>query len=98
MIVYIDSDYRCHIENDGTMRPVEIETEVYGDKCKAYIEGFRYVPEGESWISPNGTEFSGMFAPAVSYDLLLSAQAQYEADQEQMSDMQTALEILGVTE
>ena len=48
MIVYLDSDYKCHVENDGTMTPYE--TDVFDGKCQAYIEGYRLVPEGETWV------------------------------------------------
>ena len=57
MTIYIDFDYRCHVENDGSMRL--IETNVFDGKCKEYIEGFRFVPEGESWTRSDGIVFYG---------------------------------------
>lgn len=57
MTIYIDSDYRCHVENDGSMRL--IETNVFDGKCQEYIEGFRFVPEGESWTRSDGVVFYG---------------------------------------
>lgn len=95
MIVYIDSNYCCHVENDGTMTAVE--TNAFDGKCNTYIEGYRYVPEGETWVRSDGVEFHGlMISPIVGYELL--AQAQYEEELKQMTDMQNALSILGVTE
>lgn len=97
MTIYIDSDFRCHLTDDGTMRPVE--TGAFDGKCKTFIEGYRFVPEGESWTRADGTVFAGeMIAPAENYSALAKAQAQYEADMAAAADMQTALDILGVTE
>ena len=44
--IYIDSDFKCHITDDGTMRAVE--TDFFDQKCDAFIEGYRFVPAGES--------------------------------------------------
>lgn len=97
MIIYLDSDFRCHLTDDGTMRPVE--TDFFDGKCKTYIEGFRYVPDGESWTRADGRVFTGeMISAAEDYAALEKAQAQYEADMAAAADMQTALDILGVTE
>lgn len=77
MIIYLDSDFKCHIENDGTMRPYE--TEEFEGKCPAYIEGFRIVPAGEFWTRKDGEIFSGkMVFSWRDYDLLEEFQAQYE--------------------
>ena len=97
MKIYIDSDFRCRLENDGTMR--EIETDFFDGKCRTYIEGFRFVPSGESWTRADGAVFTGeMISAAEDYFALAKAQAQYEADMAAAADMQTALDILGVTE
>ena len=97
MIIYIDTNYRCFTTNDGTLTP--IETNAFDGKCKTFIEGYRFVPEGFTWTAPNGLIFHGeMIAPAVDYTILQKAQEQYEADLISMQDMSTALEILGVAE
>lgn len=97
MKIYLDSDYCCHLANDGTMR--EIETDIFDGRCRIYIEGYRYVPEGETWLRADGTTFSGiMLSPAESYNALEKAQEQYELDQADAADMLEALQILGVTE
>ena len=57
MIIYLDADFKCHLENDGTMR--EVETSFFDGKCKTFIEGYRYVPVGEKWTREDGTEFPG---------------------------------------
>ena len=38
--IYIDSDYRCHVTNDGTMNAVE--TDFFDGKCDTFIEGYCY--------------------------------------------------------
>ncbi len=97
MIIYLDSDYVCHIVDDGTMK--KIETDAFDGKCKAYIEGYRFVPDGEIWVRSDGVQFEGeMISPATDYEGLIKAQQQYEEDLAQIKDMQAALEILGVTE
>ena len=78
-IVYIDNDFRCHLTNDGSMRPVE--TDFFDGKCAAFIEGYRFVPSGESWTRDDGAVFAGqMITPAEDYHALAKAQAQYESD------------------
>lgn len=76
--IYLDSDFRCHLTNpDGTYR--EIETEVFDGKCTAYIEGYRYVPEGETWTRSDGATFTGiMIAPCKDHSELAKMQSLYE--------------------
>ena len=81
MKFYIDSDYCCHLENDGTMRAVE--TGCFDGKCEAFVEGCRFVPAGESWTRADGSVFAGeMLAPAEDYAALAKAQQQYERDEQ----------------
>lgn len=80
MKICIDSDFKCHVSNDGTMR--EIDVPFFDGKCKTFIEGYRYVPEGERWVKPNGEFFRGeMISPWVPYQLLAAAQDAYEEGQ-----------------
>lgn len=90
--IYIDSDYRCHTSNhDGTFR--EVETNFFDGKCDEFIEGYRYVPDGENWTRNDGAMFTGeMIAPAVDYEPLEIAQIQHEA-----KINEEALAVLGVT-
>lgn len=75
--IYIDSEYKCHVTNDGTMTAVE--TDAFDGFCDAYIEGFRFIPAGESWTRPDGTVFRGeMIAPFKDIQLLETVQALYE--------------------
>lgn len=92
--IYVDTkSYKCHVSNDGTM--TAIETDFFDGKCDAYIEGYRFVPAGDSWTREDGVSFAGeMVAPWKDYEILKAYQEQYEANQ---ADMREALEILEVT-
>lgn len=91
--IYMDSEFKCHTANDGTMTAVE--TDFFDGKCDAFIEGYIFVPPGETWTRSDGVVFQGeMVAPWQDYGKLDAAQRQYE--QEQLADMRKALEILGV--
>lgn len=86
--IYIDSDFKCHASDDGTMTAVE--TEAFDGKCEEYIEGYRYVPAGEVWTRADGTVFHGeMIAPWKTFEELASAQAAYE--RRQLADYMEAL-------
>lgn len=63
MKIYLDSDFVCHLTNDGTMR--EIETDAFDGQPKAYIEDYRYVPYGETWTRSDGVQFSGLMVSAA---------------------------------
>lgn len=77
--IYIDSDFKCHVTNDGTLTPVE--TDFFNSKCQTFIEGYRFIPDGKSWTRSDGVVFTGeMVAPWKPYTDLAAAQAQYEAD------------------
>jgi hypothetical protein len=80
MKIYIDSEFRCHADNpDGTMR--EAETNFFDGKCKAFIEGYRFVPHGEIWTREDGTVFEGqMITPWKPYEELDRAQRDYERE------------------
>lgn len=95
MKIYIDSDYKCHVSNDGTMR--EFDVPFFEGKCPEFIEGYRYVPAREVWTRADNVEFKGeMIAPHTSYDQLYKAQLEYEI--KQYEAVLTEIEIaLGVT-
>lgn len=93
MKVYIDAEYKCHVTDDGTMTAVE--SSFFDDKCETFIEGYRFVPVGESWVREDGEVFQGeMIAPWKPYAELDEAQRAYE--REIMADMKEALSVLGV--
>ena len=84
--IYIDSDFKCHVSDDGTMSSVE--TAFFDGKCNSFIEGYRFVPSGETWIREDGVVFTGeMVAPFVDYRILEAYQKQYE---ETLAEMDAA--------
>lgn len=104
MTIYIDNDFKCYTSpGEGTG---EVETEAFDGKCTRYIEGYRYVPAGETWTRSDGQVFEGeMIAPAEDSRILEAYQAQYEemlAEMEALkadnTDMKAVMDELGVTE
>lgn len=91
MKIYVDAEYKCHMQNDGTMR--EIDAAFFDGKCGAFVEGYRYVPEGESWTRSDGIVFEGlMIAPWKDYAELAAAQREYE--RQELANAQEVLRIL----
>ena len=77
--IYIDSEYKCHVANDGSMTAVE--TEFFDGKCDTFIEGYRFIPYGESWMRSDGVIFNGeMVSPWKNYKELDVAQREYEQE------------------
>lgn len=81
--IYIDSDYKCHVQNDGTMQAVE--TEAFDRLCDAYIEGLRFIP------LDNGE----MIIPWKSSSELDEIQREYE--KQLLAEYAEALKTLGVS-
>ncbi len=80
MQIYIDSDYKCHtVAGDGL---TAVETAAFDGKCAAYIEGYRFVPDGSTWAREDGTVFAGeMVSPWKPWDELDAVQREYEREQ-----------------
>ena len=101
MTIYIDNDFKCHVSNpEGTYTAVE--TTAFDGKCDAYIEGYRFLPESETWTRPDGVVFAGeMIAPWKDWRELDAAQLAYEREQmeamaAELADAKAALALLGV--
>ena len=89
--IYIDSDFKCHITNDGTM--IAVETDFHDGKCDTFVEGYRFVPSGDTWTRSDGVVFHGeMIAPWKDFSELDAAQRQHE--QERLADAEQALAIM----
>ena len=89
--IYIDSDFKCHTTNDGTM--TEIQTDFFDGKCDAFIEGYRFVPSSESWTRNDGVVFHGeMISPWKPYSQLDAAQREYE--RQKLADAENSLAIM----
>lgn len=80
MTIYIDTDFKCYAESaDGL---TAVETDVFDGKCAAYIEGYRFVPDGSTWVREDGTVFTGeMIAPWKPWAELDAVQREYEREQ-----------------
>lgn len=78
MKVYIDSEFKCYTSNpDENFK--EIETDFFDNKCDTFIEGYRFIPSGESWKRSDGIIFHGeMIAPWKPYNELDTVQREYE--------------------
>ena len=104
MTIYIDSDYKCHLSDDGTRRAFDVP--FFDGKCAEFVEGCRYSPAGETWTRADGQTFTGeMIAPWRDYSQISEIQsavdrAQAQAQQtineyeQALSEIETAL---GVT-
>ncbi|MGM9574043.1 MAG: hypothetical protein ACI3VJ_06440 [Hominicoprocola sp.] len=58
MIIYIDNEYKCHVTDDGNLTPVE--TDIFIGKCAAFIEGYRFIPDGCAWTRSDGEVYGGV--------------------------------------
>ena len=91
MVVYLDAYYRCYVTH-GQNR-VAVETDFFDGKCQAYIEGYRFVPDGETWVREDGVMFRGeMITPWKPWEELDDAQREYE--RQRVSEMAAENEAL----
>ena len=97
MTIYIDSDYKCYVSAAEGRRT--IETNEFDGKCAEWIESYRFVPAGETWVKENGDMFRGeMIAPwkdlgeayAAQTAYVTAQNAQYEAA---LTAIENALEV-----
>lgn len=95
MIIYLDKDFKCHTRNGVVLIPVA--TAAFDGKCRRYIEGYRFIPLGQSWMRSDGVVFTGeMIAPAEDSRILEAAQGAYEQALAENADALAALDVLGV--
>lgn len=91
--VYIDKDFKCYTTNDGTM--AAIETDFFDGKCNAFVEGYRFIPEGQSWTRADGYVFTGeMITPYKDIRILDAAQKLYEEMQASSEDEEERIAVL----
>jgi len=84
--IYIDKSYRCHTKSGGGRRAVD--TSVFDGRVNEVIEGYCYIPVGETFELENGEVMTGecMF-PFAEYSIL---------DNIQRTNEQEALALLGL--
>lgn len=80
--IYIDSDYKCHVADDGTMTAVE--TNAFDGKCDTFAEGYCY----------NDSNGYVQIYPWKPYDELDNAQREYE--KQLLATYAEALKTVGV--
>lgn len=90
MRIYIDSEYKCHAsQGDGL---TAVDTEFFDGKCRQFIEGYRFVPAGETWIREDGLAFAGgMIAPWRDYEILSEFQEAAQEEQDRATAEMAAL-------
>jgi hypothetical protein len=80
MNIHIDTNngYKCYT-SDSTGTMLAYEASFFDNKCETFIEGYRCIPTGETWIREDGEVFTGeMICPWVDYSVLEKAQYEYE--------------------
>lgn len=94
--IYLDYEFRCHTSKPNEFYK-EVKTDFFDGKCDAFIEGYRYCPDGEIWTRSDGVVFHGeMIAPWKPYVELDAAQREYERQllaeyESALSEIETAL-------
>lgn len=97
MTIYIDDDYKCHVSGDDTRRAFDVP--FFDGKCSEWIESYRFVPEGETWMRGDGEVFKGeMVTPWKDLSNAYAAQADYLAQQNRqyeaaLTAIENALEV-----
>lgn len=81
--IYIDSEFKCHIDNDGTRTAVDIT--FFDGKCDAFVEGYCYdTSSGYTYIYP-WKDYAELNAAQIEYERQLLAEykeniKEYEAN------------------
>lgn len=77
--IYLDADFHCHIAHGDGLTAVE--TDFFDGMCDAFVQGYRFVPEGSVWVREDGEVFYGeMIAPWQDHGDLQHEQRKYERD------------------
>lgn len=95
MIIYLNPiNYQCYC-HQPMKNCLIVETDFFDGKCKEYIEGYRFIPEGHSWTRSDNKIFKGpVIMPWRSLKELENAQFAYERIK--MEEYALALETMGV--
>ena len=90
MTIYIDNDFKCYISDDGTRRAFDVP--FFDGKCAEFVEGYRFVPSGETWTRKDGQTFKGeMIAPRRDYSGIAAIQSAVDRTQAQADEEIAAL-------
>lgn len=91
--IYIDSDFKCHLEGGEAL--IAVETDAFDGMCDEMIECFRFVPFGESWTREDGHVFKGQMVTPWK-DLGEADKVQREYERQLLAEYAEALKTLGV--
>ena len=90
MTIFIDNDCKCYASDDGTRRAFDVP--FFDSKCAEFVEGYRYVPSGETWTRADGHRFTGqMVTPWRDYSELAAIQSAVDRTQAQADEEIAAL-------
>lgn len=90
MKIYIDSQNKCHVSPGEGLR--EFDVPFFDGKCPEFIEGYIYLPPGETWVRKDGRVFdTEMITPWKDSNILRIAQLEYD-----LADADAALKELGM--
>ena len=98
MKIYIDNDFKCHTVNARGY--IEVDTDVFNGKCKEFIEGYCYIPQGMSYERTDGKILRGeLVFPWRDYNEIAEIQTavdrtQAEADEQIMGLLDTIEELI----
>lgn len=77
MKIYIDKDFKC--STSGGKGYTSVTTDFFNGKCKAFIEGYRFIPTGSEWTGPDGMVYIGeMITPWMDYNTLCGIQKVFD--------------------
>ena len=93
MKVYLDENYIAHAENAEGY--VEAESSFFDFICPEIFPSYRFIPNGHSWERADGKVFNGEAVMLIG-NSFETARKQREYEKLLFSDMQTALNELGV--
>lgn len=70
MKIYIDDEFRCHTKPADGRR--EQECSIFDGKCEKFINGYRYVPDGEVWTRSDGVQFTREMISPIENPVILN--------------------------
>ena len=86
--IYVDAEFKCHVTNQSNM--ISVNTDFFDGKCDTFIEGYRFIPFGESWTRSDGEIFHGeMISPWKLHSELIAIQKEYEKLQNEFNSSYT---------
>lgn len=76
MTIYIDAEFKCYTNPAPGLR--EFEEPFFDGAAPDFVEGYRYIPRGESWTDSSGNIYEGRtFFPWRDSQQLDAAQNAY---------------------